>query len=115
MQRRSSFQAATKLNSFDFSTTQDSFYFLDKQAIKPSQRNHYSPEHYREKRREYSSYAKSDSNHRQNSLVMENPLLTNGYSNKTNDQQWREMNIINEMNRENYISNDNERDDGIFV
>ncbi|CAF2879252.1 unnamed protein product [Rotaria sp. Silwood2] len=131
MQRRSSFQVATKLNSLDFYTTPESFYFLDKQVIKPTQRNHYSPEHEhnREKNRDHSSYTKTDFN-RQNSLIVENHLLTNEYlntTNSTNDQKWSEMNSMNDYNRENskddkkFILNTNDRnyeryrDDGIFV
>jgi hypothetical protein len=133
IQRRSSFQAATQLNSLDFYTTSDPFYFLDKQLIKPTQRNHYSPEsdlrereHYREKRRNHSPYPKINLN-RQSSLIVENHMLTNGYSdttNSTNDQQSHEINSTNESSYKddkNFILNndgrndDYYRNDGIFV
>ncbi|CAF1365858.1 unnamed protein product [Adineta steineri] len=117
MQRRSSFQTATKLNNLDFYTTQESFYFLDKQIIKPSQRNHYSPEHYRDKN---SPYLKTD----QNNLIVENTMLIN----TKNEQQIREINPLNEFTRDNFkdtkkfILNNNHHskeerklDDGIFV
>ncbi|CAF0986525.1 unnamed protein product [Rotaria magnacalcarata] len=124
MQRRSSFQAATKLNSLDFSTTPESFYFLDKQLIKSSQRNHCSAErereHYREKRRDHSAYAKVDFK-QQTSLVMENQMIKD--ENSTKDQNWSQMKSVNEYNREiskddkNFILNNDDRyrDDGIFV
>jgi hypothetical protein len=136
IQRRSSFQAATQLNSLDFYTTSEPFYFLDKQLIKSTQRNHYSPErdlhereHYREKRRDYSPYPKTDAN-RQNSLIVENHILTNGHldtTNFNNNQEGRETNSTNEFDRnsfrndKNFILNNNDRnedhyrDDGIFV
>jgi hypothetical protein len=114
IQRRSSFQTATKLNSLDFYKPQEPFYFLDKQLIKPIQRNHYSPD--REKRRDYSPYLKADINQHNNHMV-ENQMLTN------NDQQSRESNSTNEFDRDNqnfilYNNDRNEdryRDDGIFV
>jgi hypothetical protein len=136
MQRRSSFQAATQLNGLDFYTKSDPFYFLDKQLLKPTQRNHYSPERdlrereqYREKRRVYSPYTKTDSN-RQISLIAENHILKNEYSDTTysnNDQQSHEMNSTNEFDRDsfkddkNFILNNDDRNedryrnDGIFV
>lgn len=135
-QRRSSFQAATQLNSLDFYTTSDRFYFLDKNVIKPTPRNHYSPErdlrereNYREKRRDYSLYSKPDFN-RQSSTQYENRISTNenlNTINSNNDQQLHEINAINEYNRENsrndntiILNNDDRnedryRDDGIFV
>jgi hypothetical protein len=117
MQRRSSFQEATKLNSLDFYTTSEPFYFLDKQFIKPIQRNHYSPE--REKRRDYS---KIDP-HRPNPLIVENHMLTNEYLDRTNsynDQSIHEMNSNNrdslEDNKNFILNHENRyRDDGIFV
>ncbi|CAF3767718.1 unnamed protein product [Rotaria sordida] len=120
LQRRSSFQVATKLNNLDFYTKPESFYFLDKQIRKPIQRNHYSPEH------NHSSYSNTDFN-RQNNFIVENHLLTNEYLNIINDQTWSEMNSMNEYNQENsnddknFILNnqdrnyDRYRDDGIFV
>ena len=137
MQRRSSFQAATKLNGLDFYAAQEPFYLIDRQTMKMNQRNNYSPErdlrereNYREKRREYSPYAKDDhlvdlhrQNHadrnrsRENSLVMENHLLTTNErlsaASSTNEQQWREMNAIEEVDyQDRYIdSNDNDRDE----
>jgi hypothetical protein len=127
MQRRSSFQVATKLNNLDFDIKPESFYFLDKQLTKSTQRNHYSPEHYQEKRQEFSPYLKTDL-HQQNNHIVENGMLTNGYLNKTNsktDQQSREKNSLNEFNRDDFKDNkkfilnnqneDHRRDDGIFV
>lgn len=120
MQRRSSFQVATKLNNIDFSTKTEAFYFLDKQLIKSTQRNHYSPEHYQDKRREYSPYL----NQQQNNLIVANGMLTNGYINKTNsknDQQSYENNRDNFKEKKKFILNNNvqnedyHRDDGIFV
>jgi hypothetical protein len=136
IQRRSSFQTATKLNALDFYTAQEPFYLIDRQ-IKMNQRSTYSPErdlrerqHYREKRREYSPDSKNEnsinmnrqdlletSRSRENSLVVENHmLLTNEHlsaTSSTNDQQWREMNAIDEIDfHDRYIdTNDNERED----
>lgn len=140
VQRRSSFQAATKLNGLDFYTTQEPFYLLDRQMMKINQRNHYSPERdlrereqYREKRREYSPDPRNEtlidlnrqvlldnSRSRENSLIVENRMLTTttnveqlSAASSTNDQQWREMNAIDEIDyTDRYIdSNDNDRDD----
>jgi hypothetical protein len=102
MQRRSSFQAATKLNSLDFYNPSEPFYFLDKQLIKPTQRNHYS----------------SEQDKRRNTLIVENQMLTSGYSNRTNsfnDQSVHEMNSTEE-NKNFILTHENHyRDDGIFV
>jgi hypothetical protein len=109
MQRRSSFQVAT--------IKPESFYFLDKQLIKSTQRNHYSPEHYQEKRQEFSPYLKTDL-HQQNNLIVENGMLTNGYLNKTNsktDQQSRDDFKDNKKFILNNQNEDQRRDDGIFV
>lgn len=98
MQRRSSFQAATKLNSLDFYNPTEPFYFLDKPLIKPTQRNHYSSEH--DKRR--------------NTLIVENQMLTSGYSNRTNSYN-DQMNSTEE-NKNFILTHENRyRDDGIFV
>jgi hypothetical protein len=98
MQRRSSFQAATKLNSLDFYTPSEPFYFLDKQLIKPTQRNHYSPE--REKRR--------------NTLIVENQMSTDQI-NSYNDQSIHEM-TSTEENKKFILTHENRYyDDGIFV
>ena len=136
MQRRSSFQTATQLNSVDFNGIPESFYFLDKKLVKPMQRNHHPPDrasheyaYYREKRHDYSPYSKTDFNH-QNSFVVKNQMLINEYLNtiKSNhDQKFYEVNPTNEYNRDNstynkdYSLNNNDRninhyrDDGIFV
>ncbi|CAF4568039.1 unnamed protein product [Rotaria sp. Silwood1] len=145
VQRRSSFQAATKLNSFDFYKIQEPFYLIDRQSIKMNQRNNYSPErdlrereHYREKRREYSPNLRDENlidinrqnlldrtNSRDNSFIVENHML-----NKTNtttigtvdrlsitssntDQQWRDMNNIDEIDYHDRYSetNDNQHQD----
>lgn len=143
VQRRSSFQAATKLNGLDFYTAQEPFYLLDRQMMKINQRNHYSPErdlrereNYREKRREYSPDLKNEtlidlnrqvlldtSRSRENSLVVENRMLTAASAvagaehlstaSSVNDQQWREMNAIDEIDyTDRYLdSNDNDRED----
>lgn len=142
VQRRSSFQAATKLNGLDFYTTQEPFYLLDRQMMKINHRNHYSPErdlrereNYREKRREYSPDAKNEtlidlnrqvlldtSRSRENSLIVENRMLTTttdaniellSTASSVNDQQWREMNAIDEIDyTDRYLdSNENDRED----
>jgi hypothetical protein len=137
IQRRSSFQAATKLNGLDFYTSQEPFYLIDRQMMKMNQRNNYSPErdlrereHYREKRRDYSPDGKNEhlvdinrqtlldrSRSRENSLIVENQMLaTNEHlstTSSTNDQQWREMNAIDEIDyNDRYIeTNDNDRED----
>lgn len=143
VQRRSSFQAATKLNGLDFYTTQEPFYLLDRQMMKINQRNHYSPErdlrereNYREKRREYSPDARNEtlidlnrqvlldtSRSRENSLIVENRMLTTATTNNhmeqlstassNNEQQWREMNAIDEIDyTDRYLDeNDHDRDD----
>jgi hypothetical protein len=138
IQRRSSFQAATKLNGLDFYTAQEPFYLIDRQIMKMNQRNNYSPErdlrereHYREKRREYSPDSKNEhlidinrqtlldpSRSRENSLIVENHILTTKIENlsttsSTNDQQWREMNSIDEIDyHDRYIdTNDNNQED----
>jgi len=67
IQRRPSFQAATKFSTLDFYTTSEPFYFLDKQLTKSSQRNHYSP------------YA----NRHSTGLIMENQMIKNSHE-KTN-------------------------------
>lgn len=114
MQRRSSFQVATKLNSLDISTMPETYYVIDKPLIK---RNHYSPEHYRDKRRDHS---KTDIN-RQSNLIMENQMIKDEYI--INDKKSPEINSTYESNRKvikddkNFILNhdDHYRDDGIFV
>ncbi|CAF1279939.1 unnamed protein product [Adineta ricciae] len=120
MQRRSSFQAATKTNHFELSSTPESFYFLDKQISKSTQRNHYSPEQCRDKARHQSPCPKLDqSSH----LIVENTILTTPKV----DQQINHMNSLNNFHRENvkdtkkFILNNHDqhverrRDDGIFV
>jgi hypothetical protein len=124
----------------DFYTAQEPFYLIDKQTMKMNQRNNYSPErdlrereHYREKRREYSPYTKDDTlidltrqnilvsnRSRENSLIVENHMLATttehlSASSSTNDQQWREMNAIDEIDyQDRYIdTNDIDRDDNI--
>jgi hypothetical protein len=105
--------------------------------MKMNQRNNYSPErdlrereHYREKRRDYSPDGKNEhlvdmnrqtlldrSRSRENSLIVENQMLaTNEHlstTSSTNDQQWREMNAIDEIDyNDRYIeTNDNDRED----
>lgn len=105
--------------------------------MKINQRNSYSPErdlrereHYREKRREYSPDSKNDhlidinrhnlldhNRSRENSLIVENHMLTTNehlsVASSTNDQQWREMNAIDEIDyNDRYIeTNDNDRED----
>jgi hypothetical protein len=137
IQRRSSFQTATKLNGLDFYTSQEPFYLIDKQMMKMNQRTNYSPErdlrereHYREIRREYSPYSKDDNlidvtrqnileitRSRENSLIVENHMLTTAEHLSTtsseNDQQWREMNAIDEIDyHDRYVdSNDNQQED----
>jgi hypothetical protein len=135
MQRRSSFQTATKINGFDFYKTQEPFYLIDRQLMKTSQRNHYSPERdlrereqYRERRREYSPYAKDDhlidihrdnmlnsGRSRENSLIVENQMLTAvehmSVSSSHNEQQWREMNAIDEIDYQDRYLDSNDRDD----
>ncbi len=137
IQRRSSFQTATKLNALDFYTAQEPFYLIDRQMMKTNHRNHYSPErdlrereHYREKRRDYSPDSKADTlidlnrqtlldttRSRENSLIVENHVLTTteqlSQTSSTNDQQWREMNAIEEIDyTDRYIdSNDPDRED----
>ncbi|CAF0811340.1 unnamed protein product [Rotaria sordida] len=148
VQRRSSFQAATKLNSFDFYKTQEPFYLIDRHTMKMNQRNNYSPErdlrereNYREKRREYSPNLKDEHSmninrqhlldrtlSRDNSFIVENHMLTKtttisatpitktitdqtSITSSNNDQQWREMNVVDEIDyhdRYNDI-NDNEQ------
>ncbi|CAF0878185.1 unnamed protein product [Adineta ricciae] len=132
VQRRSSFQNATKLNGLDFYSTQEPFYLLDRQMMKINQRNSYSPErdlrareHYREIRREYSPYSKDEnlldihrqdlleSDHtRENSLIMENHLLTKGehlsHTSSMTDQHWREMNAIDEIDYHDRYMDSNE-------
>lgn len=102
-----------------------------------NQRNNYSPErdlrereHYREKRRDYSPDSKNDnlvdinrqnfldrSHDRDNNLIVENHMLTtnehSSINSSTNDQQWREMNAIDEIDyNDRYIeTNDNDRED----
>lgn len=126
IQRRSSFQAATQLNSLDFYSTPDPFYFLDKQILKTSHRNHYSPDHdyYREKRRNYSPYLKTDLLNQQANLIVENHLLTNGYIEPTINEK---NHFVNEHQQDSYkdeknfiLNNDDRnedryRNDGIFV
>jgi hypothetical protein len=136
-QRRSSFQTATKLNNFDFYTAQEPFYLMDRQLMKVNQRNSYSPErdlrereHYREKRREYSPHSKDDrsleinrqqllertySTRDNDNVIVENQMLTTTIDHLTpdgsaNDQQWREMNSIDEIDyQDRYMeSNDND-------
>ncbi|UJR14833.1 hypothetical protein I4U23_001818 [Adineta vaga] len=118
MQRRASFQTATKLNHFEFSSsTPEPYYFLDKQIIKPTQRNHYSPDNnYREKARHFSPYLKIEQNH----LIVENAMLIN----PKNDSQIREINSLNDFHRDTkkfILKNNHEtnversRDEGIFV
>ncbi|CAF4678245.1 unnamed protein product [Rotaria sp. Silwood2] len=146
IQRRSSFQAATKLNSFDFYKSQEPFYLIDRQSMKMTQRNNYSPErdlrereHYREKRREYSPNSKDENlidinrqnlldttRSRENSFIVENRMLTKttttipkitedrlSLNSSSNDQQWREMNVVDEIDYHDRYSdtNDNERQD----
>jgi hypothetical protein len=105
--------------------------------MKMNQRNNYSPErdlrereHYREKRREYSPDGKHDSviemnrqtllertHSRENSLIVENQMLARNEpfstTSSTNDQQWREMNAIDEIDyNDRYIeTNDNDREE----
>lgn len=136
-QRRSSFQAATKLNGLDFYTAQEPFYLIDRQMMKTNQRSTYSPErdlrereHYREKRREYSPDLKNENlidinrnalldtaRSRENSLIVENHMITTSEhltpTSSTNDQNWREMNAIDEIDyNDRYIeNNDHERDE----
>ncbi|CAF0988277.1 unnamed protein product [Adineta steineri] len=136
IQRRSSFQTATKLNGLDFYTSQEPFYLIDRQMMKMNQRGNYSPErdlrereHYREIRREYSPYPKDDNlidmnrqnlldthRSRENSLIVDNHLLTNvepiSRASSPTDHHWREMNAIDEIDyHDRYMdSNDNERD-----
>jgi hypothetical protein len=135
-QRRSSFQTATKLNNFDFYTAQEPFYLMDKQLMKVNQRNSYSPErdlrereHYREKRREYSPHSKDDrlleinrqhllerTYSRENSMVVENQMLTTTIEHitppgSTNDQQWREMNSIDEIDYQDRYTESNDNDE----
>lgn len=139
LQRRSSFQTATKVNGFDFYKSQEPFYLIDRQLMKGHQRNHYSPERdlrereqYREKRREYSPYSKDEhlieihrdqlhnsSRSRENSFIVENQMTAAttaehlSHASSTLDQQWREMNSIDEIDyQDRYLeSNDRERDD----
>ena len=136
VQRRSSFQAATKLNSFDFYRMQEPFFLSDRQTMKMNQYNHhYSPErdlrereHYREKRREYSPNLKDENfmdinredllemdRTRANSLILENHMLTASDHlslSSISDRQWREMNVVDEIDyQDRYTdSNDNERE-----
>lgn len=136
IQRRSSFQTATKLNGLDFYSAQEPFYLLDRQMMKINQHNSYSPErdlrareHYREIRREYSPYSKDDNlidihrqnmldneRTRENSLIVENHMLTAdehlSRGSSAAEQHWREMNAIDEMDyHDRYLdSNDNERE-----
>lgn len=137
MQRRSSFQTATKVNGFDFYKSQEPFYLIDRQLMRGNQRNHYSPERdlrereqYRERRREYSPHSKDEhlidihrenlivsARSRENSVIVENQMLTKtehlSTASSSNEQQWREMNGIDEIDYEDrYIdSNDPDRDD----
>lgn len=137
VQRRSSFQAATKLNGLDFYTAQEPFYLIDRQMMKTNQRSNYSPErdlrereHYREKRREYSPDLKNEhlidinrthlldtTRSRENSLIVENHMLPTSEhltpASSANDHNWREMNAIDEIDyNDRYIeTNDHERED----
>ena len=137
MQRRSSFQTATKVNGFDFYKSQEPFYLIDRQMMRGHQRNQYSPERdlrereqYRERRREYSPYPKDErlidihrdtlivpTRSRENSVIVENQMLTKtehlSTTSSSNDQQWREMNGIDEIDYEDrYIdSTEQDRDD----
>jgi len=137
IQRRSSFQTATKLNGLDFYTSQEPFYLIDRQTMKMNQRSNYSPErdlrereHYREKRREHSPDSKNENlvdhnrqnllettRSRENSLIVENHMLTKNEhlsaTSSINDQQWREMNAIDEIDyHDRYIdTNDIDRED----
>ncbi|UJR31889.1 hypothetical protein I4U23_019363 [Adineta vaga] len=134
IQRRSSFQTATKLNSLDFYTAQEPFYLLDRQMMKVNQRNSYSPErdlrareHYREIRREYSPYSKDENlldihrqtlldvdRTRENSLIVENHMLMKGEdvsrASSMADQHWREMNAIDEIDYHDRYMDSNEVD-----
>ena len=131
MQRRSSFQVATKLNNFDFYSSKEPVFFFDKPPLNPIQRNHYSPERdprerdlYREKRRTYSPFTPSSSD-RQHSLVMENQFLTaNSYFSNPNhthprhEQVWRENNDYDRdpsKDSQQLIFRADDRDNGIFV
>jgi hypothetical protein len=126
------------MNGLDFYQSQEPFYLVDRQMMKSNQRQHYSPERdlrereqYRERRREYSPFSRDEhlidmhrdnmidaGRSRENSLVVENQLLTtterlssNGSAN--DDQQWREMNAIDEIDyQDRYLdSNEVDRDD----
>lgn len=134
IQRRSSFQAATKLNAFDFYRTQEPFYLLDRQMMKMNQRGTYSPErdlrereHFREIRREYSPNSREEhildlnrqnilepSHSREQSLVVENNLLTNNDHLSThssaNDTAWHEMNAVDEIDYHDRYSEPNDND-----
>lgn len=141
MQRRSSFQAATKLHGFDYFKTNEPFYLLERNMNKPNQRNNYSPERdlrereqYRERRREYSPYARDEQlidmnrnsmadssvNTRENSLIIGNQTITTNtnttaterlsLSNSTNEQNWREMNAIEEMDFQDQFGDSNDMD-----
>ena len=105
--------------------------------MKINQRSNYSPERdlrereqYREKRREYSPESKNlnlieinrqhlldPSNIRENSLIIDNNLLNNpehfSINSSNHDQQWREMNSIDEIvYNDRYIdTNDHEHHD----
>lgn len=105
--------------------------------MRGNQRNHYSPERdlrereqYRERRREYSPHSKDEhlidihrenlivsARSRENSVIVENQMLTKtehlSTASSSNEQQWREMNGIDEIDYEDrYIdSNDPDRDD----
>ena len=131
MQRRSSFQTATKLNSLDFYSSKEPVFFFDKPSLHPTQRNHYSPERdlrerdfYREKRRTYSPLAPTYPN-RQSSLVMENHFSTNNSylgSKNTNtnphEPSWRDnSDYSRDQTKDNQqlIFRAADRDDGIFV
>ncbi|CAF3351027.1 unnamed protein product [Rotaria socialis] len=138
IQRRSSFQAATKLNGFDFYKSQEPFYLIDRQMMKMNQRNNYSPErdlrereHYREKRREYSPNSRDDhlidinrqhlldaNRSRENSVIVENNMLTTTTTadqlstvSSNNDHQWREMSAVDEIDyQDRYIDTNDDND-----
>jgi hypothetical protein len=123
MQRRSSFQTATKLNGFDVYSKQQPVCFFDKSSNNPAQRHHYSPERdlrerdiYRERRRADSPHWNQQTSHRNNSVVMDNDYLNkNDYLSSTNDPSWGDT---NDYERNQWKDNQNllvDRDDGIFV